>query len=200
MTSVAGHLQAQDFSDRYKSWYGCSPDMLFEAEIVTFIEDHKKHIATNIKRHARGASKLFIWTDCDREGENIGAEIRSVAGEANARLLDNRNVCRAKFSNIEQRHIIQAAQNPVALDEQQSNAVAARIELDLRIGACFTRMQTLTLKPMLQAIGEEVKVISYGSCQFPTLGFVVDRYFQVKNFIPETFWSIRVIHTKAKIK
>lgn len=32
-----------------------------------------------------------------------------------------------------------------------------------------------------------------GSCQFPTLGFVVDRYLRVKNFKPETFWGIKVI-------
>lgn len=35
-----------------------------------------------------------------------------------------------------------------------------------------------------------------GSCQFPTLGFVVDRYFRVKNFVPEKFWSIKVMHLR----
>ena len=35
-----------------------------------------------------------------------------------------------------------------------------------------------------------------GSCQFPTLGFVVDRYFRVKNFVPEPFWSIKVMHAR----
>jgi len=34
------------------------------------------------------------------------------------------------------------------------------------------------------------KLISYGPCQFPTLGFVVSRYEQVKAFVPETFWYI----------
>lgn len=33
-----------------------------------------------------------------------------------------------------------------------------------------------------------------GSCQFPTLGFVVDRYFRVRNFVPEKFWSIKIMH------
>lgn len=37
---------------------------------------------------------------------------------------------------------------------------------------------------------------SPGSCQFPTLGFVVDRYFKVRNFIPEKFWSIKVLHKR----
>lgn len=39
-----------------------------------------------------------------------------------------------------------------------------------------------------------------GSCQFPTLGFVVDRYFRVKNFVPEAFWGIKVMHERDGIK
>ena len=38
-----------------------------------------------------------------------------------------------------------------------------------------------------------------GSCQFPTLGFVVDRYFRVKNFVPEKFWTIKVIHRRDEM-
>jgi len=36
-------------------------------------------------------------------------------------------------------------------------------------------------------------LISYGSCQFPTLGFVVERYNDIHNFIPEKFWKIKGI-------
>lgn len=39
-------------------------------------------------------------------------------------------------------------------------------------------------------------MIIAGSCQFPTLGFVVDRYFKVQNFVPEDFWAIKVTHKK----
>jgi DNA topoisomerase III len=69
----------------------------------------------------------------------------------------------------------------------QAYAVEARILLDLRIGAAFTRMQTRTLQQRFRQLTE---VISYGPCQFPTLGFVVSRYNQVKAFQPETFWYI----------
>ena len=153
----------------------------------------KKGIAENIKLQARGAKALFIWTDCDREGENIGAEVRTQALKGNPRI----EVKRAKFSNTEKVHVLQAARRLFDLDDRQVNAVAARIELDLRIGACFTRMQTLTLQNLGAALQD--KVISYGSCQFPTLGFVVDRYFRVRNFVPETFWSIKMMHRRDRI-
>ncbi len=95
-------------------------------------------------------------------------------------------------------HVIHAAQNPVELDDRQASAVATRIELDLRIGAAFTRLQTLQLQPLGDLLAD--KVISYGSCQFPTLGFVVERYFRVKNFKPESFWSIKVMYLKEGVK
>ncbi|KAI9679814.1 MAG: DNA topoisomerase [Caeruleum heppii] len=193
MTSVLGHLTSLEFEDQYRPWRSCPPFQLFDAPTITYVDKDKKPIAKNIEIQARSSDVLFIWTDCDREGEHIGTEIRSAAFKGNARL----QVKRAKFSNIERAHVLQAAQRPVNVDERQANAVAARIELDLRIGVAFTRMQTLNL----QTLGPELEnmIVSYGSCQFPTLGFVVDRYFRVKNFLLEPFWSINVTHQREDI-
>ena len=58
-------------------------------------------------------------------------------------------------------HVVRAALNPIDLDDRQVNAVAARIELDLRLGASFTRFQTLTLQAMGGDLAE--RVISYGN-------------------------------------
>ena len=148
-----------EFEPHYKSWTSCEPQTLFDARIITGVNDSKKPIARNIEQQARWAKTLFIWTDCDREGEHIGTEIREIARKGNANL----EVKRARFSNIERAHVIQAARNPIDLDEKQAQAVAARIELDLRIGAAFTRMQTLNLQQFLAQVGEEKKVISYGT-------------------------------------
>lgn len=76
------------------------------------------------------------------------------------------------------------------LDHAQADAVEARTILDLRLGAAFTRMQTLTLQGRLAQLKDIGGPISYGPCQFPTLGFVVSRYEQVHAFVPETFWYI----------
>jgi len=50
-------------------------------------------------------------------------------------------------------------------------------------------MQCLVLQNRIGNLLEG-KLISYGPCQFPTLGFVVSRYEQVKAFVPEIFWYI----------
>jgi DNA topoisomerase III len=34
--------------------------------------------------------------------------------------------------------------------------------------------------------------ISYGPCQFPTLGFIVERHQKIRDFVPEKFWLIEL--------
>lgn len=64
------------------------------------------------------------------------------------------------------------------------------------IGASFTRFQTLRLQKIFpESLANQL--ISYGSCQFPTLGFVVERFKAIQAFIPETFYKIKgpSVHT-----
>ncbi|ETI22040.1 hypothetical protein G647_06111 [Cladophialophora carrionii CBS 160.54] len=194
MTSVLGHLTGLDFDKKYKNWRSCPPSQLFEAETEVTIDTGKKSVAENIQQLARYAKILYIWTDCDREGEHIGGEVRDQAKKGNPRII----VKRARFNNTEKAHIVLAAHSPIDMDERQVSAVAARIELDLRIGSSFTRLQSLELQPLSDKLQDQV--ISYGSCQFPTLGFVVDRYNRVRSFKPETFWLIKLIHVRDRIK
>lgn len=70
------------------------------------------------------------------------------------------------------RQIHRAAQHPVDLDMAQAHAVEARIFLDLRIGAAFTRMQTLTLQTRLAQFREKREVVSYGSFVIESLVFL----------------------------
>ncbi|KAF4997853.1 hypothetical protein FDECE_11971, partial [Fusarium decemcellulare] len=184
MTCVTGHLTNVDFTREYKNWSHPPPEALFNAPI------DKKSIAQNIESQARYANLLVIWTDCDREGEHIGYEIVEAARKGKPGI----QVKRARFSNVERAHVLSAARSLAELDGRQVDAVSTRIELDLRIGYAFTRFITNNLRPLGGPM--ESLTLSYGSCQFPTLGFVVDRYFRVKNFVPEPFWSIKVMHNR----
>ncbi|KAK5636693.1 hypothetical protein RRF57_012405 [Xylaria bambusicola] len=193
MTSVLGHITSAEFPPEYKKWEYPPPDRLFDAPVNVVVAADKKKVAENIEKQARHANALCIWTDCDREGEHIGYEICEAAKKGNRTL----EIKRAKFSNIERAHIINASKNLINLDPKQVNAVASRIELDLRIGYAFTRFLTTNLR----SLGGPFQnlLLSYGSCQFPTLGFVVDRYFRVRNFKPEPFWAIKVMHKREGI-
>ena len=102
MTSVAGHLMSQDFTTQFKSWSSCDPSQLFEAQIDTFVSKDNLPIAKNIEAQARTSQYLYIWTDCDREGEHIGSEIRGIALKANPSI----QVWRARFSNIERAYVL----------------------------------------------------------------------------------------------
>lgn len=103
-------------------------------------------------------------------------------------------------------------------------------EIDLRIGASFTRFQTMLLKDRfaIDSTGDEERsrVISYGPCQvifkvqnhqgiryfydamfniffllqlqFPTLGFIVERYWEIQAHEPEEFWTINCSHESSE--
>ncbi|WRT64790.1 uncharacterized protein IL334_001724 [Kwoniella shivajii] len=186
VTAVLGHLTSSDFDDDHRKWSSCDPFALFDAPILTYVSKDLKKVEQNLQSEARHANLLMIWTDCDREGEHIGSEVASVCRRVNQNLI----VKRARFSAIIAAQIHQAARQANDLDVRQADAVEARISLDLRIGAAFTRLMTMSLQVRIPELAEQV--VSYGPCQFPTLGFVVDQYNREQSFVPETFWYIYV--------
>ncbi|XP_055920463.1 DNA topoisomerase 3-alpha isoform X2 [Eupeodes corollae] len=189
MTSVSGHLLGAEFLVSYKNWKNCDPLQLFDAPIRrTCIEDYLP-IKKTLEREIKSCQGLIIWTDCDREGESIGFEIIEVCRA----IKPNITVYRAKFSEITTAAVRRALANLEQPNKFLDNAVTARSELDLRTGAALTRLQTMRLQRLFP---EKIanKLISYGSCQIPTLGFVVERYKEVEAFVSEPFWKIKVTH------
>uniref|UniRef100_H2Z240 DNA topoisomerase n=1 Tax=Ciona savignyi TaxID=51511 RepID=H2Z240_CIOSA len=189
-TSLSGHLLNYDFTGIYRKWYSCHPLSLFDVAVEKNVTENMVDIKRTLEREVRNSQALVIWTDCDREGENIGFEIINICRN----IKSNIPVYRARFSEITDRSIKSACNNLQQPDQRVSDAVDVRQELDLRIGAAFTRFQTLRLQKVFPNTLAD-KLISYGSCQFPTLGFVVERYKAREQFQPEDFWKIEVVHT-----
>lgn len=189
MTSVSGHLLALEFKAQFQKWHSCNPVLLFDAEVEKYCPENMKQIKRTLEKEVRQCQALVIWTDCDREGENIGFEVIDVCKA----IKPNVQVFRAKFSEITPNSIRRACETLTEPDVNVSNAVDVRQELDLRIGAAFTRFQTLRLQKIFPTVLTN-KLISYGSCQFPALGFVVERFKAIQAFIPEAFFRIKVLH------
>lgn len=182
-TSVSGHMMELDFDPQFKGWHSCRPDELFAAPVTKRVTDSAADIARTLRREAKECQTLVLWLDCDREGENIAFEVIDVCSAANPRLA----VQRAHFSALIPRDIHRACMTLTQPNQHFSMAVDARSEIDLRIGAAFTRFQTLRLQGKFSQLEE---VISFGPCQFPTLGFVVERFMKHHSFQPEPFWKI----------
>ncbi|KAH9257074.1 hypothetical protein BASA81_004895 [Batrachochytrium salamandrivorans] len=188
-TSVSGHLMGVDFeSQQTKSWRATPQRELFDAQIASSVITGQENVANNLVIEAKKARVLVIWTDCDREGEAIGDEICSQCLQSNPNLV----VRRAVFSAANQQDLWRAVNSTRALDMHQVDAVNARQEIDLRLGAVFTRFQTLTLRNAIPQLGE--RIVSFGPCQFPTLGFIVARYEAILAFQSERFWQVKLCY------
>ena len=219
-TSVRGHLASIDFPQGY-GWNQCDiVTLLGEAPIETYYEDDKKPLYNMLKRLARDVDAVILWLDCDREGEAIGDEVVQVCLEGNRRLQPQQNsstgrmngvdpnnkIYRAKFSTVLFPEIQRALRSLGRNNMNLVHAVQARSELDLRVGAAFTRFQTIRLQKKFRyndntnnnggggggGSNNNSSVISYGPCQFPTLGFVVERWARIETFQSEDFWFIEL--------
>ena len=78
-------------------------------------------------------------------------------------------------------------------DKRKADAVAARSELDLRAGAAFTRFQTFRIDGRYDDV--TTNVVSYGPCQFPTLGFIVARQLEIDAHDSKPFWKVELATT-----
>lgn len=180
-TSVLGHVYSLDFVTKRK-WSEVDPKILFHEPVEWSVVDSMESVHKNLVETSRKCGQAIVWTDCDREGEHIGQQIRNIVGKC------IRDVKRARFSGLSSYEILRAIESLTEVNQNEANAVAVRIEIDLRIGAALTRFQSLQLSGFFA----DKKIVSYGSCQIPTLGFVCEREREMENFVLEEKWSLSV--------
>mmetsp|Transcript_6890 Transcript_6890/g.19941 ORF Transcript_6890/g.19941 Transcript_6890/m.19941 type:complete len:878 (+) Transcript_6890:797-3430(+) len=191
VTSVAGHVFSVDFPQEYQSWESVDPGELFHAPIKR--KPCKGSVVSHLQNEAKGVDFIVLWMDCDREGENINFEVldccmHCMKGGGGVAHYDR--VYRAYFSAINPSDILKAYNALGKPDKNQALAVDARQELDLKVGVAFSRFQTRFFQGRYGDL--DSSVLSYGPCQTPTMGFVVQRHIDIETFTPEPFWVLEL--------
>jgi DNA topoisomerase-3 len=190
ITSVTGHVFSLDFPPSYQQWDSVEPVDLFKAPVMSTAEG-KGAIVKHLEKSAINMDYLVLWLDCDREGENICFEVIRCVEKHMNRDTKGQKIYRAKFSAVTSKDIEKAMLNLGVPNENESKAVEARQELDLKVGVAFSRFQTRYFQGKYGDL--DSSVISYGPCQTPTLGFCVNRHDEIQTFVPESFWTLDII-------
>ena len=132
----------------------------------------------DIARAVKGADKLILATDPDREGEAISWHVLEVLKEKNA--LKDQTIERVVFNAITKQAVSEAMKNPRKIDRALVDAYLARRALDYLVG--------FTLSPVLWRKLPGAR--SAGRVQSVALRLVCDRELEIEKFVPREYWSL----------
>lgn len=100
-----------------------------------------------------------------------------------------RNIYRARFSSLVKQDLRETYYHlHDAPNYNESLSVDARQIIDLKIGVVFSRFQTIYFTQKYQNLSD--KMITFGPCQTPTLGFCVKRNDEINSFVPQPYYKI----------
>ena len=152
-----------------------NPDEGFAMEWENYADKAKQLKA--IADAAKGADRLILATDPDREGEAISWHVQEVL--AKRRALPKK-VDRVTFNAITKSAVTTAMANPRALDTDLIDAYKARRALDYLVG--------FTLSPVLWRKLPGAK--SAGRVQSVALRLIVEREREIEAFRAQEYWSV----------
>ena len=131
-----------------------------------------------IAKAVKGANKLILATDPDREGEAISWHVYQVLNRKKA--LDKVSVERVVFNAVTKEAVLDAMRHPREIDGPLVNAYLARRALDYLVG--------FTLSPVLWRKLPGAR--SAGRVQSVALRLVCDREAEIEAFKTQEYWSL----------
>ncbi|MBN9007467.1 MAG: type I DNA topoisomerase [Rhizobiales bacterium] len=132
----------------------------------------------DIAKSLKGADKLILATDPDREGEAISWHVLEVLKQK--RALKDQKIERVVFNAITKQAITDAMKSPRQIDGALVDAYMARRALDYLVG--------FTLSPVLWRKLPGAR--SAGRVQSVALRLVCDRELEIEKFVPREYWSL----------
>ena len=162
-----GHVR-----DLPKSTLGVDIENNFEPHYINI--RGKGDLIKDIKKEAKAATKVFLATDPDREGEAISWHLATALGIPVEKTL------RVSFNEITKTAVKAAIKEPREIDMNLVNAQQAR-----RI---FDRIVGYKLSPYLW---KNVKSgLSAGRVQSVATRIIVEREQEIRDFVPVEYWTV----------
>lgn len=175
-----GHLitlaDPEEYDDRYKKWSMETLPMLPKQMKLSIIGKTAKHFS-DVKKviNRNDVDEIILATDPAREGELVGRWIieKAKVNKPMKRLWISSQTDKAirdGFNNLK----------PAYLYENLYKSAVCRAEADWIVGLNVTRALTCKYNAQLSA----------GRVQTPTLGMIVQREEEIKNFKPREYYSV----------
>ena len=134
----------------------------------------KGDVIKELKKEAKNASKIFLATDPDREGEAISWHIANELG------IPADKACRVTFNEITQSAVKDAIKNPRRINIDLVNSQQARRILDRLVGFKLSEVLWKNVKSGL----------SGGRVQSVAARIVTEREEEIRAFVPQEYWTL----------
>jgi DNA topoisomerase I len=134
----------------------------------------KEKVIKELRAAAKGADRILLAADPDREGEAICQHLQEILDGNKAEVF------RVLFNEITPKAIRAAVEKPGRINQHIVDAQQARRILDRLVG--------YQISPLLW--DKVRRGISAGRVQTVTLRMIVEREREISAFVPEEYWSI----------
>ena len=162
-----GHIR-----DLPKSTLGIDVNNGFEPHYINI--RGKGDVIKELRDEAKKASKIFLATDPDREGEAISWHIASQLG------ISAQTPCRVCFNEITKGAVKEAIKSPRVIDKKLVDSQQARRILDRLIGFNLSELLWKSVKSGLSA----------GRVQSIAARIITEREHEIKSFVPQEYWTV----------
>jgi len=162
-----GHIR-----DLPKSQIGVEIENNFEPKYITI--RGKGAVLKELKNASKKVKRVFLAADPDREGEAIAWHL------AHYLELGEDEPCRVVFNEITKQAVKEAFKSPRKINLHLVNAQQARRILDRLVGYKISPLLWKKVK----------KGLSAGRVQSVAVKLIIDRENEIKEFVPEEYWSI----------
>lgn len=163
-----GHIR-----DMPKSQMGIDFEHDFEPKYITI--RGKGELLSKLRKDAKAADKVYLATDPDREGEAISWHLLHALN-----LGEEKPISRITFNEITKTAVKKSITEARDIDMDLVDAQQARRVLDRMVGYTVSDLLWKKVK----------KGLSGGRVQSVALRLICDREEEIRDFIPEEYWTL----------